>query len=214
MHQYDQVLAQLTAYEAQPDYAQSQNRNAAKYLKAYTYFNQKSYANAQPLYSAYASVVEHENKTYPDALNRIGDCHFYSREFNKAIQAYAQVAEIGDSGADYALLQKAYAEGLIHQYDQKVNTLSKLVEDYPRSDLADDALYEMARAQLQLNEYAAAITCYTKLLSHYPNSNKGAKSSLELGRAQGQVTIILRVANTTKFHIGRSFLKIWIICSL
>ena len=181
MHQYDQVLAQLKSYEAQPDVAQSQNKNAAQYLKAYTYFNQKAYANALPLYTAYSTVVTHEDKTYPDALNRIGDCYFYSRQFNEAIQAYAKVAEIGTAGTDYALLQKAYAEGLMHQYDQKVKTLSKLVEDYPKSDLADDALYEMARAELQLNEYAAAITIYTKLLSNYPRSNKGAKSSLELG---------------------------------
>ena len=181
LHQYDQVLSQLSAYEAQPNYAQSQNKIAAQYLKAYTHFNQKDYAPAQRAYSAYVTMIHEGDKTYPDALNRIGDCHFHSRQFEQAIQAYAQVATIGGIGADYALLQKAYAEGLMHQYDQKVKTLHKLIDDYPKSDLADDALYEMARAELQMDEYSKAITIYNKLLTEYPKSNKSAKSSLELG---------------------------------
>jgi TolA-binding protein len=181
LHQYDQVLSNLSAYEAQPNYAQSQNKIAAQYLKAYTYFNQKDYATAQRAYSAYVTMINQGDKTYPDALNRIGDCHFHSRQFEQAIQAYAQVATIGGTGADYALLQKAYAEGLMHQYDQKVKTLNKLIDDYPKSDLADDALYEMARAELQMDEHSKAITIYNKLLTEYPKSNKSAKSSLELG---------------------------------
>ena len=181
LHQYDQVLSRLSAYEAQPNYAQSPNKIAAQYLKAYTYFNLKDYTTAQRTYSAYITMIDRGDKTYPDALNRIGDCHFHSRQFEQAIQAYAQVASIGGTGVDYALLQKAYAEGLMHQYDQKVKTLHKLIDDYPKSDLADDALYEMARAELQMDEHSKAITIYNKLLAEYPKSNKSAKSSLELG---------------------------------
>jgi tetratricopeptide (TPR) repeat protein len=181
LHQYDQVIRQLLAYESQTAKAESPNKNAAHYLKAYAYFNQKAYTEALPVYSVYIGLINQQDKTYPDALNRIGDCYFHSRQFEKATQAYEQVATIGSIGADYALLQKAYAEGLMHQYIQKVETLDKLINEYPKSDLADDALYEMARTKLQLEEHNQAISIYNKLLAEYPNSNKSAKSSLELG---------------------------------
>lgn len=181
LHQYDQVIAQLQAYESQTGHAKSQNKNAAQYLKAYAYFNQKAYTEALPAYDVYISLVSQNDKTYPDALNRIGDCHFHSRQFEQATQAYERVATIGGIGADYALLQKAYAEGLMHRYAQKVETLNQLINEYPKSDLADDALYETARTKLQMEEHSQAIAIYNKLLAEYPNSNKSAKSSLELG---------------------------------
>ena len=181
MHQYEQALAQLQTYEAQSNYAQSQNKNAAKYLKAYIYFNQKQYTQAAPIYQSYLGMIDRADKTYPDALNRVGDCHFHSREFQDAIHSYTQVASIGATGADYALLQKGYAEGLTRQYEQKLGTLDKLILEYPNSDFADDALYEMARTQLQLNAYEKAIATYQQLLSDYPHSSKCAKTSLELG---------------------------------
>ena len=181
LHQYDQVLSQLQTYESQPTYTQSLNKTTAQYLKAYTYFNLQAYDNAQSAFGTYIGMVDHSDKTYPDALNRMGDCYFYARAFNQAIQAYAQVAEINGPGADYALLQEALAEGLLHQYAQKIKTLEKLVTTYHHSDLADDALYEMARANLQIDKYAQAIEIYNKLLTQYPNSNQNARSSLELG---------------------------------
>lgn len=181
LQQYDQTLVALQSYETGSHYKQSQNRLAAQYLKAYSYFNQKKYVNAEPIYRTYLSTIGTTDLTYSDALNRIGDCHFHSRQFKEAIDAYMQVAHIGRIGADYALLQAAYAQGLMHDYVQKVKTLQRLIDTYPTSDWADDALYEMARAELQMNQYEKAISIYQKLQSEHPNSNKGAKTALELG---------------------------------
>ena len=143
-------------------------------------FNQKNYVAAEPLFRTFIATKPTTN-IYADALNRIGDCLFHARQFTPAIDTYTQVANLKSTGADYALLQNGYAQGLLHQYAQKVLVLNDLIEQYPRSDYADDALYEIARAQLLQNHNQEAIQTYQSLLQNYPNSNRAIKAALEMG---------------------------------
>ena len=118
---------------------------------------------------------------YTDALSRLGDCFFNSRQFDNAVATYERVVRLANYGADYALFQQGYALGLLHRYPEKIKQMEQLSSRYPRSDYADDALYEMARAYLQLDQNESAVDVYTRLLGQYPNSNKASKSALELG---------------------------------
>lgn len=183
LHQYPQCIQQLDIYLQQPKQTQSENYQTANYLKAYAYFNLKDYSSAEPIFRNYLTSIESNmaHKTYPDALNRVGDCLFYMRKFQAASDIYTQVANLNSNGADYAMLQKGYALGLLHHYAEKVDVLKTLSEQYPQSHYADDALYEIARAQLQQEKNNDAINTYQTLLKKYPNSNRAAKSSLELG---------------------------------
>lgn len=178
---YNQVLKTLAEYSAQPNYNESSNKINAQYLKAYAYFNNKQYESANKQFEEYLANIQSNHATYTDVLNRRGDCYFHQRKFEEAHALYLQVATIGKTGADYAMMQQGYALGLMHKYEQKIQTLEKFVKLYPNSDFGDDALYEMARANLQLEKYDAAITVYKKLLKKYNNSTYGAKASLELG---------------------------------
>ena len=178
---YDQVLKTLEEYSAQPNYNESSNKINAQYLKAYAYFNNKQYESANKQFEEYLANIQSNHATYTDVLNRRGDCYFHQRKFEEAHALYLQVSTIGKTGADYAMMQQGYALGLMHKYEQKIQTLEKFVKLYPNSDFGDDALYEMARANLQLEKYDAAITVYKKLLKKYNNSTYGAKASLELG---------------------------------
>lgn len=182
LHQYPECITHLDAYQQQPNIAASTNQNTAIYLKAYALFNQKDYTAAESVFRSYVQVIaDKDNTTYPDALNRIADCLFYVRNFQEASDIYAQVSKLNGYGADYAIMQNGYAQGLMHHYEQKEEVLTSLTELYPRSDYADDALYEIARAQLEQSKNEAAIHTYQSLLEKYPKSNQAAKSSLELG---------------------------------
>ena len=180
-NRYEDCLADLQQYEAQPNIAASKNRQLATYLKGYTYFNMDRLQEAEQTFQGYLAVVNADDATYTDVLNRIGDCQFNNRRFAQACDTYMQVAKSGKAGADYALYQCGYAQGLQHKYADKIQSMRVLVTDYPRSDYAGDALYEMARAQLQLEHNNDAIDAYTRLLGQYPNSTKAPKASLELG---------------------------------
>ena len=180
-NRYEDCLADLQQYEAQPNIAASKNRQLATYLKGYTYFNMDRLQEAEQTFQGYLAVINADDATYTDVLNRIGDCQFNNRRFAQACDTYMQVAKSGKAGADYALYQCGYAQGLQHKYADKIQSMQVLVTDYPRSDYAGDALYEMARAQLQLEHNNDAIDAYTRLLGQYPNSTKAPKASLELG---------------------------------
>lgn len=180
-NRYEDCLSDLQQYESQPNIAASKNRQLATYLKGYTYFNMDRLQEAEQTFQGYLAVVNADDATYTDVLNRIGDCQFNNRRFAQACDTYMQVAKSGKAGADYALYQCGYAQGLQHKYADKIQSMQVLVADYPRSDYAGDALYEMARAQLQLEHNNDAIDAYTRLLGQYPNSTKAPKASLELG---------------------------------
>ena len=183
MHQYARCLEQLRLYEAQDNVVRSQNSVSAIYLKGYAEFNQRNYVAAEPILRSYLGKITPDVITYPDALNRIGDCLFHARRFQEACDVYAQVVELKGAGADYAILQQGYSLGLLHRYPEKIVKLQILPLHYPQSDYADDALYEIARAELQQEHYTEAIGAYQTLLKEYPNSNCAAKASLELGMA-------------------------------
>jgi TolA-binding protein len=116
---------------------------------------------------------------YADALNRLGDCCFNARQFDRAIAYYTQVSNLQAAGTDYALYQRGLALGLQHKYAQKAEVLRELASRYPKSDYADDGVYETARAQLQLEDERGAISTYEQLLSKYPHSPLARKASLE-----------------------------------
>ena len=182
LHHYAQVIEQIDLYNQQPNVKESENKAFATYLKAYALFNQNNYEAAESLFRAYIATQPATN-LQADALNRIGDCLFQARKFTDAIECYTQVSDLKSVGADYAILQNGYAQGLLHQYGKKVLVLNELIQLYPQSDYADEALYEIARAHLQQNQPREAIQAYQSLLQNYPNSNRAVKASLEMGMA-------------------------------
>lgn len=181
MHQYAACLEDIKQYDSQSNVANSPNQVPAMYLKGYALFNQQQMKDAEYTFRQYLAKADNQTTTYADASNRLGDCLFYSRQFDDAIATYQQVVEHNTTGVDYALFQQGYAQGLLHRYPNKIQTMQTLETRFPHSDYADDALYEQARAHLQLDQYNEAIKAYTQLTTDYPNSNKAAKSALEIG---------------------------------
>ena len=145
------------------------------------------YDEAAKHFVRYIDRIPAADPTYADALNRLGDCTFNARDFQSAIAYYGQVIDRNATGSDYATFQKGYAQGLLHKYTEKINTMQTLVARYPKSDYADDGLYEMARAQLQLEDEPTAIQTYETLLQTYPNSNLARKATLERAMLYGNL---------------------------
>lgn len=170
----------IQQFLSHPEARRSPNYAAALYTKGYIAFNEQRYPEAAKTLEQYLALIEVDSPNYADAVNRLGDCAFSQRELDKAIGYYGQVVALDGTGADYAMFQKAYAQGLKHQYDKKIETLENLVRRYKSSDYADDALYEIARAEVLRENERGAIAAYEGLLAGYPNSPMAKKSSLEI----------------------------------
>ena len=177
LKRYEDCTKDLNAFYASS--AGSPNLAPAKYLRGYNHFALKNYAAAQQDFEAYLKMIMSTDPTYPDALNRLGDCAFNARSFTEAISYYQRAIDYQSTAGDYSYFQKGYAEGLQRKYSAKITTMQTLVNRYPKSDYADDALYEIARTYLIQENDRAALQAYDQLLSSYPRSEQTKKACLE-----------------------------------
>ena len=121
----------------------------ALYNLGYTDFKQKNYPSALNWFNRFLAEGTHPNRqVLADAYNRIGDCHFYARNFEGARQSYDKAGQADPTFRDYSLYQEAFVKGLQRDYAGKVQTLNVLITNYPQSQYLDDALYEQGRAYM------------------------------------------------------------------
>lgn len=158
------------------------NYNLANYNVAYTYFQEKKYQESAPFFQKYIDGEEDKTRySYGDALNRMGDCYFISRNLINAEKYYTQSMNLKGKNGDYAAFQQAIVLGLQKNYNGKINGLQNLLKDYPTSDYEDDAYYEMARAYVLLENEKNAIGSYSLLIRSFPHSPLAQKAALEIG---------------------------------
>lgn len=155
----------------------------AYYNLGYTAFQQKSYTQARSYFERF--LAQYRKQASPqmvaDALNRKGDCYFYTNDYAIAREAYAEVLTVDPKQGDYALYQQAFVRGLQKDYAGKVAMLDKLLADYPQSLYADDALYESGRSYVQMEKNGEAIKVYDKLINHFHESSLARKAANEVG---------------------------------
>jgi TolA-binding protein len=148
----------------------------------YAYFSQKRFRQAKENFELYTRLERNKNSDiFADALNRIGDCYFYDRDFKNAELLYSRSANLSPNTGDYALFQSAYVAGLQKKYTTKISRMNDLVDGYPNSEYADDALYETGRSYLMLDNGNEALNTYRRLTALFPNTGSARKAAVEIG---------------------------------
>lgn len=170
LKKYNQFLLTGGAYEL-PFY------NEANYNIGYAYFKQDNYKKALTAFRKFINNVEDKSKaTYEDALLRAGDCFYANKQYEDAVKTYNKAIKARKQNVDYAIYQKAIAQGVIGKFEKKIATLKKLVNDMPKSPYADDATYKLASTYLIINDNQKALKYFNHLINNYPNSGKLVKS--------------------------------------
>ena len=163
----------------------SSNKNypLALYNLSYTNFQTKDYNKALTNFRKYASAEkDRTSPNYADALNRIGDCYLFSRNYPSAESYYSQAAKANPDNADYADFQLAFVLGLQRNYSGKVSALNNMMSKYPNSQYYDDALYEKSRALVMMDKEQEAISVLEMMLKDYSKSNLAQKAGIQLGQ--------------------------------
>lgn len=172
----------LKSFFNMPNVRSSKNYAQAHYSMGYALFGQKDYKSSKSYFDQFISLTQDKRSdVFADALNRIGDCYFYERDFQKSELMYTRSANLSPNTGDYALFQSGYVAGLQKKYTTKISRLNDLVEAYPKSEYVDDALYEVGRAYIMLNNENEALKSYYRLLSIQPNTNVSRLAALEIG---------------------------------
>ena len=159
----------------------------SNYTIGYSYFKQKSYSNASNYFSKVTTSLKTsktditQNNVYIDAVLRLGDCYFMTKDYKKAEQNYSKIIDNNSKGVDYALYQKGMLQGLQNNNNGKISTLQQIKTKYPNSLYMDDALYEIANTYFIMKQNSSAITSFKELVASKPNSSYAVKAYLKLG---------------------------------
>jgi TolA-binding protein len=154
----------------------------AFYNLGYTYFNKEDYGSALSWFGKFINYRgQKETRLMADALARMGDCYFIRNDYQSAIKYYDDAIRAGDGKADYALYQKAIAQGASGQLNAKVNSLKELTRLSAGTTYAGDAKHELAETYLLLNNNAEALTWFGRLVKDHPNSRLAIRAKLKTG---------------------------------
>ncbi len=168
---YSEAIENYQAYIAEPGSIGKSEWSDANYNVGYAYFKLKDYTNSNLWFRKFVTFKpQADAKKINDALNRIGDGYFMNREFANAVDYYAQSYKMKTVDADYALFQKALANGVQKKYSEKISDLQTFITVYPTSTYIQKAKFELAQTFLSDNENDLALSNYKKFINDYPNS--------------------------------------------
>lgn len=151
------------------------------YNLGYTYFKLKNYKQATDYFQKYISNTAEDKVRINDAFLRLGDGHFVSSDYNKAINAYERAIKMNEIEPDYAFFQKAISYGYLGEGATKIEELEAFLTTYDRSPLRDDALYELGNSYVKIDEVDKAMRSYDELNRVYRSSPYLSKALLRQG---------------------------------
>jgi TolA-binding protein len=182
MEDYDHAISAGNAFLSSPDAVSTSQYNLANYNLGYAYFKKGDYSNAQTSFRKYtANKKDTDTKRYNDALLRTGDASFMIRNLGNALEYYEQAIQNKSDASDYAMYQKALILGIQGKMNDKISTLQKLFDRYPKSIYYDDALYEAATASLNIDKNQQALEYYRKIINNYSTGSYLKKAMLGEG---------------------------------
>jgi TolA-binding protein len=149
------------AYE---NYPKNRLRDYALYSIAWTLQKRTEYAKAAGEYGRL--IVEFpESSLTPGAHVRIGECFYYAKEFQRAIDALTKSrAEIHDgderANADY-LLAEAYYK--LENFGEAQHRYEKFLSEFPKHSLIPEVTYNLAWSYINQKNYSKAIKTFDTL---------------------------------------------------
>lgn len=145
----------------------------------YAYFKQREFGEAATALRRFAGATGVPRDQKADAMLRIGDCYYVMKDEATAIKWYDDAIAAGSSAKDHALFQKGMCQGLDQQYDRKITTLKKLLDEKPNSAFAADAKFELGETYINLEKDADALRYYQQVINDHPNSPNVRQSMLQ-----------------------------------
>ncbi|MBI3500321.1 MAG: tetratricopeptide repeat protein [Bacteroidetes bacterium] len=167
---------------------------AAHYNLGYANFKKENYSEANVWFRKYAGLKSNEPKEkMNDAYLRIGDGFFMMKDYTNAVDYYDEALKTGKRDADYALYQKALAQGVLGKKEAKVNTLAELLSNYsgkqnlPAAGRYEAAAkFELANTYVQLNNDENALAYYKKVVNEHPETSFTPRALLQIGRIEAK----------------------------
>jgi TolA-binding protein len=164
-----------------PEASETPVYNYANYALAYSAFGYNKYKKAAVYFQKFLDGDEKDSNTVNDAITRLGDSYFVLKNYSRALDYYNRIIEKHSRGEDYALFQRGMIQGLQGSPDQKISTLTDVLNKFPNSDYADDASFEIAYTYFLKNNGDQAKSDLQAMIQKYPTSSYVPRALVTIG---------------------------------
>lgn len=165
------------------------NNTYAVYSLGYALFKLQRYNAAISQFDKIVQADDASSAMKADALNRLGDSYLNMRDYDKANQAYSQAKATDHTLGDYSMLQQAYIEGLLGNYDRKIEIINSMKTEYANSSLSAKALFEQGRAYVLSGRTDEANALFQSIIIKHPGSEYAKKASEEIANMAANIAI-------------------------
>ncbi len=182
MNEADRALEEYQAFIGTPGSSSLEENDMVSYNMGYIHYNEGNYREALRWFGDFEkTAVGRGGRILADVYNRIADCYYINTDYQKAVTYYDRVIAAGITGTDYALFQKGFSLGLMHDQKGKVQVLSTLLKESPGSALLPNALFERGRAYVSLEDDRSGEGDFLQIINSYPNSVFVPRAMVQLG---------------------------------
>ncbi|HCC70002.1 MAG TPA: hypothetical protein DEQ09_02465 [Bacteroidales bacterium] len=182
LNETDRALEEYQEFMGIPGSSSLEEYSMVSYNMGYIHYNNGDYAEALRWFKKYESGSKGSTgKLITDTYNRIADCYYISTDYKQAIKYYDRVIANPATGTDYALFQKGFALGLMHDQNYKTRVLTTLINDYPNSILIPNALFERGRAYVGLENDNQGEKDFMEIINSHQNSVFVPRAMVQLG---------------------------------
>ena len=142
-------------------------KSKARYGLGYLHYNAKDYQKALASFKSYIDTNSPESniRMYDDALIRLADCYYVSKNYKNAITIYKQSLSLSRADNDYTELQLGIIYGIEGQHNKAINSYNNVINNYSNTKYDDDAIYYKAQLKFEIGEFENAIKDFSILIS-------------------------------------------------
>jgi len=181
LEQYAKAIETLEKFQGLQGAFSLPEFTMAHYTIGYSNFKQQNYQQAILSFRKFTEARNNEKALQNDALLRIADSYFITKDYPAAIAFYDRAIALESRDVDYAIFQKAVALGVTGRFDVKISTLTELLRKYPNTNYADNARYELANTFVIQDNNARALQYYNEVITRHPNSSYVKSAMLKSG---------------------------------
>ncbi|HEY3404808.1 MAG TPA: tetratricopeptide repeat protein [Ohtaekwangia sp.] len=141
-----------------------------RYGLGYAHYNLKEYDKALYNFKEFTNKANKNSPNYNDALIRLADCYYVSKQYSEAIATYNRAKSASSPDNDYVLLQTGIINGIQRKYSEARTQFTELIRNYPKSQYRDEAIFQRAQFEIEQGNYQQAIDGLSQLINEGNNS--------------------------------------------
>jgi TolA-binding protein len=161
----------ISSYEKSLSNSNSSNSWYANlnYGLAHAYYNDKQFEKSLQYFKDYLKNGKRATY-YDDAVIRLADCYYVTKNYNVAINYYQKAIEERNSNSDYAYFQKGVVNSINNENKLANQSFDKVINDYSNSKYYDNAIFQKAQLAFESGQYETAIIGFSNLLKNLQQS--------------------------------------------